>query len=58
MKSRHLESTAKTLPQPVRACPNREAVGHFLEATWKWDRTIQRGKTKGDGRRADKWGRV
>jgi len=27
MKKRgHLESTAKTLPQLVRACPNREAV--------------------------------
>jgi hypothetical protein len=54
MKSRDLESTAKALPQPVRACPNREAVRHFLGATCKWDRTIQRGKTK-DGRRADEW---
>lgn len=30
MKSRHLESTAKALPQPVRACPNREAVRQAL----------------------------
>lgn len=42
----HLESTAKVLPQPVRACPNREALRHFLGATWKWDRTIQSGKKK------------
>ena len=54
MKSRDLESTAKALPQPVRACPNREAVRYFLGVTCNWDRTIQRWKTK-DGRRADEW---
>jgi hypothetical protein len=40
IESYHLESTATAVPYSVRACPRREALRQFLEATCKWEGTI------------------